>query len=475
VADRLFPQNLENVAIDQALLLELHSQSAAGRWAGGAGDTGEEGDGAAAEYAEAPVSDRIRTVADAVAALGREAELQVSPARDAERYFAFIKKLAGYPRVHALWQEEEREQLRRYEWATLRDLALLAGEIDAQAGAMMSDADAPPGIDSEFDEFEDAATLAGAVPAITGPGQEWGGEASAVAAAAPIGRLAPPRCLEIGNGFGRLSDAILNLFDGQAKVVVVASDPTALAASFAYLSARWPDHRAAICTAPLEPVDLDRADILIVPRWHLGNEALAHNSDVVAALDGLEELSDAELAEHIAFADRAVAAHGLLYLMASRDLVNPREYAYPATWQLRYKRRTPWSESPDHPVEIYGQTDRDCRALNRRGELAYLRHVVRQYRGERLAREQNRARLAAVVTQSRTRHTELAAALLRQRARNAELLDRLELARLDVEDARRAMAEFFDSSGLYQSGAGADRAPWRTLDRALLRLRQRTR
>ncbi len=433
---RVFPQLIEDVEIDRYLLAQLQSQW--NDWRSG------DGDEQAIPVASAKTAE-IRSVADAMAATGRGPELEVPSAKDAERYLAFVKKLGGCRRVEPLWEEEQSAELRQYEWATLRDLALLAGELERRE----AEASPPAGIAADGDSENDLD------PSDEPAALQNDFDASAVASGERVVRPAP-RCLEIGGGFGRVTDGMLHLFEGRARSIVVDSNPAALAASYAYLCARWPELNTKICIASLDAWDLEEMDILIVPSWHLGGDVLSGRVDLLADLGGVEALGEAERSAHFAFIDRTTAPGGLLYFMHSRDLVSARDDVYPRTWQLRYKRRTPWSQSPDHPAEIYLKTDRDCLAANRRTELAYLRTVVRQYRIERLAAERTMKVL---------------------REKNARFSEWLERARIEGEEARSAMLEFLDWFGDGQNSLAASLDPRarRELERALLRLRLRAR
>jgi hypothetical protein len=367
-----------------------------------------------------------------------------------------------------LWDEaEEAQELRQHEWATLRDLALLAGELDRRDREMRPGEESPVEVEpeGEINEFDDAAMLERHFERTeVEPAAPIQTEAATTPAAGEFAE-APLRCLEIGRGFGRLSDGMLHVFDGRATVTIVEADPVALAASYAYLTTRWPNLKAKICTTPLEARDFDTAEILIVPWWHLGDGHLTQRADFLADLSGFETLSDADLAAHLAVLETAAVPNALLYFMHSRDRLNPRGYAYSPTWHLRYKRRTPWSESPDHPAEVYLRSDRDCRAANRRTELAYLLTVVRQYRIERAAAQRTTERLVMARDQSRAKLAERSAALKKQQEQNVELAlrikrfnEELERTRLEAEQARGAVLELLDSAELSGALSASERA-----------------
>lgn len=159
--------------------------------------------------------------------------------------------------------------------------------------------------------------------------------------------------LEIGAGFGRLAEALLNVFPGKLRYIILDAVPGSLMYSYLYLKEAFPE--LAIGAHFLGDSDnSDKFSVYIAPAWHCPK--IDGKIDISINIESFQEMSPAHVHHYLELIDRATKSEGLVYLSNARNYVNKTGCQYPARWRKLYVGNTPRSWSENHPTEIFTVT-----------------------------------------------------------------------------------------------------------------------
>jgi hypothetical protein len=237
--------------------------------------------------------------------------------------------------------------------------------------------------------------------------------------------------LEIGGGYGRLAEAFLGLERPRVRHVLVDAVPGSLYYAHAYLRQRLPERTIGSYYDGDDPAD---CDAYVVPRWH-AEPLIGDGFDVGVNIASFQEMRDDQVDEYLALLDSRVRDGGQVYLCNSRVFAFRRRFTYPASWELRFKRTTPFSYLRYKPVEILRRDPgADHTAANTALDRDYLEDIFHEEHGRfEGVREENR-----LLRRAAGRLEELEAELraLRRKAGRADALA------AEVRGLRRKAARF---------------------------------
>jgi len=169
--------------------------------------------------------------------------------------------------------------------------------------------------------------------------------------------------LEVGGGYGRLAEAMFNVFAGSIRYVLVDAVPGSLFYAKGYLARACPEVRLGSYYDG-DPFDLDRFDCYIVPTWHF--EALnTYRYDVCVNVLSFQEMEQQHVDYYLSTFDKVAWDQALIYSdNAHDDFYFKGTYNYPRHWEKRFSANSPRRWSEEHPVEVFLKTDRDCSVSN---------------------------------------------------------------------------------------------------------------
>jgi hypothetical protein len=178
--------------------------------------------------------------------------------------------------------------------------------------------------------------------------------------------------LEIGGGFGRLAEFLLNSHASNLKYVNIDAVPVSLMYSYLYLQKMFPSKKVCILTEIT--MNIDDFDILILPAWHLNKLSLS-NFNLSINIESIQEMSQ-ELANfYLGLLDTSTTENGFIYLVNAREYKFKGNWCLPNHWQCLLRHRTPRAWTINHPTEIFRKANADYSAQNKL-RSAYFRHEI---------------------------------------------------------------------------------------------------
>jgi hypothetical protein len=179
----------------------------------------------------------------------------------------------------------------------------------------------------------------------------------------------PTRVLEVGGGYGRLAEAMLNVFGKSIRYVMVDAVPMSMFYAKRYLAQTCPEVRLGSYYDG-DAFDLDRFDCYIVPAWHF--DALnTYRYDACVNILSFQEMALKHVDHYLSLFDRVAEDRALIYVANAHDGWFRGPWNYPKHWDKRFSARSPRRWSEDHPVEVFIKTDRDCSLSNGATDAMY--------------------------------------------------------------------------------------------------------
>lgn len=190
----------------------------------------------------------------------------------------------------------------------------------------------------------------------------------------PAGARAEPlRVIEVGGGYGRLAEAMFNVYDGQLKFVMIDAVPASLIYAYEYLSRARPDLRIGSFYRG-DAYDLERFDIYICPIWHF-ETAGAGQFDLAINVQSMQEMAQHHVDYYLGWFDSVLKPGAVAYLCNRRDHVFRGAWHYPQHWECLLKICTPRSWIRDFPAEVYRKGERAYAGENALAETRYRREL----------------------------------------------------------------------------------------------------
>jgi SAM-dependent methyltransferase len=169
------------------------------------------------------------------------------------------------------------------------------------------------------------------------------------------------RVLELGGGYGRLAEAMLNVFGDSVRYVMIDAVPASLCYARAYLAKACPGISIGYFYDG-DDVDLDRYQCYIAPAWHFTRAPV--DVDVCVNVESFQEMSQEHLDFYLALFDRVLQPGGLVYSSNARSYAFTGVWRFPSHWRKLLAVDTPRSWTDDHPTEIFEKTSADYAVPN---------------------------------------------------------------------------------------------------------------
>ncbi|NGZ83091.1 putative sugar O-methyltransferase [Duganella aceris] len=183
----------------------------------------------------------------------------------------------------------------------------------------------------------------------------------------------PLRVIEVGGGYGRLAEAMFNVYDGQLKYVMIDAVPASLIFAYEYLTRARPDLRIGSFYRG-DAYDLERFDIYICPIWHF-ETAGAGQFDLAINVQSMQEMAQHHVDYYLEWFDSVLKPGAVAYLCNRRDHVFRGAWHYPRHWECLLKICTPRSWIRDFPAEVYRKGERAYDGENALAEARYRREL----------------------------------------------------------------------------------------------------
>lgn len=156
--------------------------------------------------------------------------------------------------------------------------------------------------------------------------------------------------LEVGGGYGRLCEAVLNVFKG-VHYVMLDAVPGSMMFAYLFLKKHLPNHKIGFYYAG-DPFVPEQYDCYIMPTWHFekNNNQTYHASINIGSM---QEMSQYHVDYFLNLFDSITLPTGLVFLSNAHDYVFQGQWNYPAKWKRMFIGNTPYSWSMDHPTELF--------------------------------------------------------------------------------------------------------------------------
>ena len=161
---------------------------------------------------------------------------------------------------------------------------------------------------------------------------------------------------EVGGGYGRLAEIMLNGICDSMHYVLVDAVPGSLMYAYLYLKNQLPDLK--IGAFFVDDKYDDSYDCYILPAWHSN---LLEDSvfDVCINIESMQEMEQFHVDYYIDLFDRISVEYGLIYLSNARDYVFKGSWSFPEHWETLFLGNTPRSWSANHPTHILQKKNKD--------------------------------------------------------------------------------------------------------------------
>jgi hypothetical protein len=159
------------------------------------------------------------------------------------------------------------------------------------------------------------------------------------------------RILEVGGGYGRLAEAMLNVFGSSIRYVLVDSVPASLYYAREYLVRACPEmHIGSFYTDDL--FDLDRYECYVIPSWHF--ESLNEYSyDICININSFEEMLQEHVDFYLQLFDKVTADQALIYISNAHDYYFRGSWNYPKHWRQLLCSNNPRGSTRHSPTEVF--------------------------------------------------------------------------------------------------------------------------
>lgn len=194
--------------------------------------------------------------------------------------------------------------------------------------------------------------------------------------------------LEVGGGYGRLCEGIINVFDDQVKYVMADSVPISLMYSYLFLKLNLPNKKIGIYHIDKD-LDLEAFDCLIIPTWRLEEFCVERNRkfDLAINIQSMQEMSQWHVDYYLNFFENNTTEEAIIYLNNNKKYIFKGNWNYPSNWQLLTRNNTPWSWSDDCPTEVFRKQKRDYAKENFIVDASYKRSIESKLKNIGLASE----------------------------------------------------------------------------------------
>ncbi len=182
------------------------------------------------------------------------------------------------------------------------------------------------------------------------------------------------KVIEVGGGYGRLAEALINIYDSNIKYCLVDAVPASILYSYQYLKKTFPNLRIGFYYNNDE-FDLKRFDCFIVPAWHF--EKMNNITyDIAVNIQSMQEMEQHHVDYYLNLFDKIVKKNGLIYLANEKNYIFQGKWNFPDNWEILLKHRSPRCFTRSSPLEMFRKTNSDARAKNTAYLLRYFESLT---------------------------------------------------------------------------------------------------
>lgn len=182
------------------------------------------------------------------------------------------------------------------------------------------------------------------------------------------------KIIELGGGYGRLAEAMVNIISG-IKYVLIDAVPGSIMFSYFYLKEQLPDKKIGFYYNGDE-YDLSKYDIYIIPSWHF--EAINNEKfDIAINILSMQEMSQFHVDHYLELFNSILNDYGIIYLSNSHDYVFKGDWNYNSCWLKLLELEDPYRFRS--LTELFIKQPYNCNSINSLSSLTkdYLNMIER--------------------------------------------------------------------------------------------------
>jgi hypothetical protein len=186
------------------------------------------------------------------------------------------------------------------------------------------------------------------------------------------------RVLEVGGGYGRLAEAMLNVFGRSIRYVMVDAVPASLFYAKRYMAKACPQARVGSYYDG-DPFDFEKFDCYVMPSWHFEKQN-KYRYDACVNVLSFQEMAQQHVDYFLGLFDRVAEEDALIYLANAHDGPFRGTWNFPDTWEKRCCASSPrllWAL--DNRIEIFAKRKYDCSLSNGALDAAYRYSVESRF------------------------------------------------------------------------------------------------
>lgn len=168
--------------------------------------------------------------------------------------------------------------------------------------------------------------------------------------------------LEVGGGYGRMAEAVMNVIAG-VKYVMLDAVPGSILYSYEYLKQMLTDKKVGFYYLG-DPFDLEQFDVYIIPAWHF-ERLNPYAYDCCINISSMQEMGQVHVDYYLELFDQVLKTGGMAYIQNSRDYVFQGEWRFQNSWKRIFMYNTPASWTDHYPTEIFIKEEADHSRWNR--------------------------------------------------------------------------------------------------------------
>lgn len=184
--------------------------------------------------------------------------------------------------------------------------------------------------------------------------------------------------LEVGGGYGRLAEAIMNVYQGQVKYVMLDVVPSSLMFAYLYMKKCHPQLKIGYYYND-DDFDMDKFDLYVMPAWHF--EKLNNiEYDVTINIESMQEMNQFHVDYYLNLFDKITKKDGLIYISNAHDYKFKGNWNYPENWEKLMAFNTPRSWSPNHPTEVFAKRKKSYKIKNSFIDAGFEHQLNKQFK-----------------------------------------------------------------------------------------------
>lgn len=168
--------------------------------------------------------------------------------------------------------------------------------------------------------------------------------------------------LEIGGGFGRLAETVLNVYKNQVHYILVDAVPASLMYSYLYLKKTFPKLKIGFYYNNDKFIP-QKYDCYIMPSWHF-EKLNKYTYDLSINIESMQEMNQFHVDYYLNLFNKITNKDGIIYISNAHDYVFKGNWNYPNNWKRLFIQNTPRSWTLNHPTEIFKKGKKDFSKQN---------------------------------------------------------------------------------------------------------------